>query len=113
TYAPKIERSESAIDWSASAAALDRRVRAFDPAPGASTSLNGEPLKIWRAEPAVGRFGTPGTVVAASSTGVVVACGEGALVALELQRAGGKRLSTAAFMAGRPIAPGMRFGVVR
>ncbi|HXX83737.1 MAG TPA: methionyl-tRNA formyltransferase [Casimicrobiaceae bacterium] len=113
SYAPKIGRDEATIDWNASAPAADRRVRALDPSPGATTLLDGETLKIWRAEPATGRFGAPGTIVRAGRDGIVVACGEGALVALELQRAGGKRLSAAAFLAGHRLAAGTRFGAAR
>jgi methionyl-tRNA formyltransferase len=110
TYAPKIERSETIIDWTQSAAAIDRRIRAFDPVPGASTLLEGELIKIWHTQPAAGRFGSPGSLIRAGSAGIVVACGEGALVVLELQRAGGKRLSAAEFLAGRPLPDGARFG---
>ena len=110
TYAPKIERRETAIDWTASATAIDRRVRAFDPVPGASTQLEGTPIKIWSTEPTAGRFGAPGEVARAASAGIVVSCGEGALVVLELQRAGGKRLTAGAFLAGHSVAPGARFG---
>jgi len=113
SYAPKIGRGEETIDWTASATAIDRRVRAFDPSPGAATLLDGEPLKIWRADPAAGRFGAPGTVVRATAEGVVVACGDGALLVRELQRAGGKRLPAAAFLAGHRLAPGTRFGADR
>lgn len=110
TYAAKIGRGEAVIDWLASSSAIDRRVRAFDPVPGASTTLGGEPLKIWRAEPASGRFGPPGSIMGASGEGIVVACGDGALVVRELQRAGGKRLSAGAFLAGHPLATNARFG---
>jgi len=112
TYAAKIERTETAIDWRLPAAAIERRVRAFDPAPGATTSLGGAPVKIWRAEvadvPAAGA--EPGDVVGATAAGIVVACGAGALRVVELQPAGGRRVSAAAFVAGRRIAPGQRFG---
>ena len=110
TYAPKIERRETTIDWTASATTVDRRVRAFDPVPGASTQLEGTPIKIWSTEPAAGRFGAPGEVARAAGASIVVSCGEGALVVLELQRAGGKRLAAGAFLAGHPLAPGARFG---
>jgi len=110
SYAPKIERGESTIDWSASAVAINRRIRAFDPAPGATTSLGGQPVKIWRADVAAGRFGAPGTVVGVSRVDICVACGDGTLIVRELQRAGGKRLSSSAFLAGHPIALGTRFG---
>jgi methionyl-tRNA formyltransferase len=110
TYASKISRSEAVIDWRESATATDRRIRAFDPFPGAQTSLEGETLKIWRAEPAPGRFGEPGCVVQADPHGIVVACGEGALIVHELQRAGARRLDASAFLAGHPLAAGSRFG---
>ncbi len=110
TYAGKISRSEAAIDWRESAVAVDRRIRAFDPFPGAQTTLAGETLKIWRAEPTPGRFGEPGSVVQADRHGIVVACGEGALIVRALQRAGAKRLDTSAFLAGHPLATDVRFG---
>ncbi len=106
-YAHKIEKAESVIDWQQDAAQIARRLRAFDPFPGGQTQLEGETLKIWRAEPAEGA-GAPGEVLAAEAGGLVVACGQGALRLLELQRAGGKRLGAAAFLQSRPIAPGSR-----
>ncbi len=106
-YAHKIEKAESAIDWQQDAAQIARRLRAFDPFPGGQAQLEGETLKIWRAEPAEGA-GAPGEVLAAEAGGLVVACGQGALRLLELQRAGGKRLGAAAFLQSRPIALGSR-----
>ena len=113
TYAAKIRKTESAIDWNAPATAIDRQVRAFDPAPGASTELAGETVKLWRAHPVtIGVPGAvPGTVLATEGDAIVVACGEGALGIAELQPAGGRRMSAAAFVAGRRLAPGARFGV--
>jgi len=110
TYASKIDRSEATLDWSDTAVAIDRKIRAFNPAPAAQTTLAGEPIKIWDAEPAAGRFGTAGHVVQADARGMVVACGQGALVVRELQRAGGKRLPVAAFLSGHPLAPNARLG---
>ncbi|MDN3544315.1 MAG: methionyl-tRNA formyltransferase [Roseateles asaccharophilus] len=107
SYAHKIEKAESAIDWRQDAAQIARRLRAFDPFPGGQAQLEGETLKIWRAEPAEGR-GEPGEVLAADAGGLLVACGQGALRLLELQRAGGKRLGAAAFLQSRPLAPGSR-----
>lgn len=106
-YAHKIEKAESAIDWQQDAAQIARRLRAFDPFPGGQAQLEGETLKIWRAEPTEAA-GAPGEVLAAEAGGLVVACGQGALRLLELQRAGGKRLGAAAFLQSRPIAPGSR-----
>jgi methionyl-tRNA formyltransferase len=111
TYAAKIVRSEAALDFSRAAVALDRQVRAFNPYPGASTTLGGETIKVWRAQPweSVAMV-APGTVVAASHAGVDVACGAGTMLRLmELQRAGGRRLSAAAFLQGFPLHPGDRF----
>jgi len=111
TYAPKVGRNEAAIDWSLSAAEIDRQIRAFDPTPGAFTALEGELVKLWRAEPVAETEGSavPGSVLGADSTGIVVACGTGALRVLELQPAGGKRLPAAAFAAGRRLARDRRF----
>ncbi|MFG6469212.1 methionyl-tRNA formyltransferase [Roseateles sp. BYS87W] len=105
TYAHKIEKAESTIDWRQPAAEIERRLRAFDPFPGGVATLGGETVKVWRAELAAGQ-GQPGEVIAA---GPVVACGEGALRLTELQRAGGKRGPAAAFLQARPIAEGERF----
>ena len=110
TYAAKIDRKEAPIDWCGSAIAIDRQIRAFNPAPGAQTTLAGEVLKIWDAVPVTGRFGAPGTIAHANAGGVIVACGDGALVLRELQRAGARRLPTGAFVAGHPLAPGTRLG---
>jgi len=108
TYARKIDKRETSLDWSRPASELERAIRAFRPQPGASTSLAGESVKIWRALPAEGS-GAPGTVLRAQKE-LVVACGEAALNVLELQRSGGKRLDAAQFLSGRPLAPGARFG---
>ena len=110
TYAAKIDRAETFIDWRQSVDAIDRRIRAFDPAPGAQTMLAGEPIKLWEAAPVPQRSGQPGTVLAADAAGIVVACGEGALNVTALQRSGGKRLSAGAFLAGRRVAIGTRLG---
>jgi methionyl-tRNA formyltransferase len=108
TYAHKIAKAEAVIDWHAGAAVIERRLRAFDPFPGASTQLAGDTIKCWRGEVVPGR-GAPGEVLEASDAGIVVACGEGALRLTELQRAGGKRLPAAAFLQGRPLVASMVF----
>lgn len=109
TYAAKIDKVEAALDWSRPAAEVQRRIRAFNPFPGASTSLDGAPLKIWQATPAPGS-GRPGQVLEVSPAGILVACGQGALLLTELQQAGGRRLDAQAFLAGRPLAPGACLG---
>jgi methionyl-tRNA formyltransferase len=107
TYARKLEKRETEIDWRRPAAEVERAVRALRPAPGAAARLRGEPIKIWRAQVRAGA-GDAGTVLAASEAGLLVACGEGALLATELQRAGGKRLAAADFLRGCAVAPGER-----
>jgi len=108
TYARKIDRKDTILNWSLPAAELERTVRAFRPAPGAATMLQGEPIKIWRADIVAGQ-GEPGTVLAAGDA-LAVACGDGALAITELQRAGGKRLAAADFLRGHALSPGARLG---
>jgi len=110
TYAHKIEKSEASIDWAQPAEVIERRLRAFDPFPGASSVLAGETLKIWRGRLEHGLTGAaPGTVLGADASGIVVACGRGALRLTQVQRAGGRRLSVAEFLRGLPVAPGAVF----
>ena len=108
TYAHKIEKAEGAIDWREPAAVIERRLRAFDPFPGATGTLAGESIKCWRGVVASGS-GVPGSVLAVNDGGITVACGNAALRLTELQRPGGKRLAAAAFLQGKPVAVGMRF----
>jgi methionyl-tRNA formyltransferase len=103
TYAPKIDKSETRLDWTRSAVELERAVRAFHPA---LTALDGERLRIWRARVIEAR-GLPGRLLDAER--LVVACGHQALALTEVQRAGGKRLSAAEFVRGRPPAAGATF----
>lgn len=102
-YAHKLSKAEAELDWSLPAAVLERKIRAFNPVPGAWTDYGGKPLKIWSAGLAEGR-GRAGTVLRADAEAVVVACGEGALALCEVQPAGAKRMAAAAFAAGyRPV----------
>jgi len=110
TYARKVGREEASLDWFAPAALLARRVRAFDPQPGASGRLEGVLVKVWSAHATAQAHGAvPGVVLAAADEGIRVACGEGVLVIDELQRAGGRRLRVQEFLRGTPIAPGTRW----
>ncbi len=109
TYAAKIMKEEAALAWPADAVELERRIRAFNPFPGASTTLHGEPLKIWRAS-ACADSGEPGCILRADAEQILIACGRGALRLEELQRAGGKRMSGAEFLNGAPLAVGGRLG---
>ncbi|QTD45625.1 methionyl-tRNA formyltransferase [Ottowia testudinis] len=113
TYAHKIEKHEAAIDWSQPAAVIERRIRAFDPFPGASSTLGGETIKLWRSEldscsrlPDVRH----GQILSINDEGITVACGDGALRLTELQRPGGKRLPARDFLRGFALQPGQRLG---
>jgi len=103
TYAAKLEKSEAPLDFTQPAQTLARRVRAFNPFPGATIALPGldAPVKVWKAvslpQPAKGR---PGEVESVSADGVDVASADGVLRILELQKAGGKRQPAATFIQG-------------
>jgi methionyl-tRNA formyltransferase len=101
TYAAKIRKAEARIDWSRSSIEVDRMVRAFNPVPGAEAELAGAPLKIWRADPVRGS-GAPGAWLE-RGPGLVVACGDGALRLLEVQRPGARRIPAEAFVLGNPV----------
>jgi methionyl-tRNA formyltransferase len=113
TYAAKIDKAEATVDWRQPAAVIERRARAFSPAPGLATSLGGEAVKLWQValEGAVASA-TPGQILSAGADGIHVATGEGVLNLLELQRAGGKRLPAREFLQGFAVAPGQVFGAV-
>lgn len=108
TYAPKIDREMARLEWSREAATLDRQIRAFDPVPGAWTTLDGESVKLFGTTLATGR-GEPGTVLAAGDR-LIIACGTGALAIREVQPAGKTRMSVEEWVRGRGIAAGRRFG---
>jgi methionyl-tRNA formyltransferase len=105
TYAAKVTRNDARIDWTRASDEVDRQVRAFNPVPGAETRLAGEVLKIWEAEP-VRASGMAGQVLEAEHSRLVVACGQGALSLLRLQRPGGKVLAAGDFLRGARMAPG-------
>jgi len=112
TYAAKIEKSEAALDFTWPAARLSRKIRAFDPFPGATATLDGTVLKIWNATPCEAPDGAhaPGTLLAADAQGVVVACAAGTALRLTvLQKPGGKRLPVREFLNSFPLAAGTRF----
>ena len=114
TYAHKIEKAESEIDWSLPAHVIGQRIRAFDPFPGASTALQGEAIKVWSYEiDSCSRLSNErcGQILASGPEGVTVACGEGGALRLTtLQRAGGKRLPVADFLRGFPLPVGQVLG---
>jgi methionyl-tRNA formyltransferase len=104
TYAKKITKEEARIDWSKSAAEIDAMIRGLAPAPGAFTEVKGERLKILAALPATDR-GEAGEVLTDDLT---VACGEGALKLLKVQRAGKGVMEASELLKGFPLPPGTR-----
>jgi methionyl-tRNA formyltransferase len=108
TYAAKIDKREARLDWNESAELVLRKVRAFNPAPGAVTRLQDADIKIWRAQACDGD-GAPGEILSCQDGDIRVACAQGALRLLELQRAGGRRQLAMEFSRGGVIRPGDRF----
>ncbi len=107
TYAHKLEKSESAIDWNKSAIELSRQVRAFNPFPVAQSILKDEVCRLWMATAVDGKA-KPGEVVSLVE-GILVGCGEGLLRITELQAPGGKRLGALAFIQGHHLKVGDYF----
>jgi methionyl-tRNA formyltransferase len=105
TYAAKVGKEEGALDFSQSAPELSRKIRAFNPFPGAHAQVNGVSIKIWGAEALAGDSSAlPGQVLAADARhGIVVACKGGTLRLTELQKPGAKRLPAAEFLKGFPL----------
>jgi methionyl-tRNA formyltransferase len=101
-YAEKIQKTEAEIDWTQNAITIDRLIRAFNPFPGASSTLNGQSLKFWRVRPLTKLLADqyqgshhPGSIVGKSKDGFVVWCKDSALEVLEIQKPGGRRMSAA------------------
>jgi methionyl-tRNA formyltransferase len=110
TYAHKIEKSEAALNFDQSAEVLQRRVRAFNPFPGAYGEMQGEVIKFWQAHDLdMATQAPPGTLIHLGADGVDIACGHGVLRLTELQKAGGKRLLVRDFLVGQLWKVGMRF----
>jgi len=112
TYAYKIEKQEAAVDWRLPAAVIERRIRAFNPFPGAATAWQGESIKLWQCQVEQDRSSdrAPGSVLTAGAEGIAVQCGQGVLRLTELQRAGGKRLPAADFLRGFDLPLGATLG---
>ena len=110
TYAHKIEKHEAAIDWQLDAASIVRRVRAFNPFPGATATLNGEVVKVWGAHVVDGPTAeAPGSIVVVAPVGIEVAAMQSIVSLTELQRPGGKRLPVAEFLRGFGVQVGQQF----
>ncbi|NVD70347.1 methionyl-tRNA formyltransferase [Duganella sp. BJB1802] len=104
-YAAKISKEEAALDFTQSAVEIGRKIRAFNPFPGAHGTVNGVNVKLWGAEVLEADSKAPaGQVLAADAQhGIVISCGSGSLRLTELQKPGGKRLPAAEFIKGFPL----------
>jgi methionyl-tRNA formyltransferase len=101
TYAHKIDKTEALINWSDSADIIDRRIRAFNPFPAAYTELAGLRVKIWGAQVASSSIALPGQIMAADSAGLLVSCGQSALLMTEIQLAGKSRMAVSEILKSR------------
>jgi methionyl-tRNA formyltransferase len=110
SYAGKLKKTDAQIDWQKAAIQVERSVRAFNPAPGAYTTLNGQSLKIWKAQLEECLHGKPGTIISVDENSIIVACGTGAVRIKEVQKAGGRRLPVEKFLQGFALKPGTYFG---
>ena len=111
TYTAQVEKKDAVIDWTASAAQIERMTRAYDPWPVARTRLGGDEVLIWRAaiEDPGSSGHAPGTIVSVKPN-PVVQCGAGRLRLIEVQAAGRKRIPAADFLRGKRVEAGARFG---
>jgi methionyl-tRNA formyltransferase len=116
TFAPKVEREDARIDWSQPAGVIACAVRAFDPKPGAFSTLHGAEIKLFGARAATleisqgSIFPPGGTVLAIDEAGAIVACGDGVVRITDAQVAGKRRLAFGELARGRSIRVGDRLG---
>jgi methionyl-tRNA formyltransferase len=108
TYAPKVDRPMTRVNWAADAATVARTIRAFDPKPGAFTQLNGGDVKLFGARTIAAQGGAPGEVIAVDDGGMTVACGQGAIRIANVQPAGKRRIAPVEWLRGRGVAVGQR-----
>jgi methionyl-tRNA formyltransferase len=106
SYCRRLFKEDAALDFAAPAAVLDRRIRAFQPWPGALCALDDQPLRIGSASPVESRGAAPGTIQRPDARTVRVDCGEGALELLTLQRPGGRMLAADEFLRGFDLPAG-------
>ena len=102
-YAHKLDKAEARLHWNTSAIALERKVRAFNPWPIAETELAGERLRVWSARALAAAPGAlPGRVIGVGAQGLDIACADGVLRILEIQREGGRRMPVRDWLNARP-----------
>jgi methionyl-tRNA formyltransferase len=112
SYAKKLRKEESLLDWAQPAMVLHRKIRALNPWPVASTVWRGKTLRLWEVGPLEVRSGpgAPGTIIQADTTGIRVQTGDGVLTVTRLQAEGGKILAAGDFLNGHKLAAGDRLG---
>jgi methionyl-tRNA formyltransferase len=109
TYASKITKEESHINWNLSAVEIERNVRSYNPFPGSSTTIHETPIKIWQASAGSEIQGEPGMVINVQKNSLIVACGRGTLSVEVLQKPNAKALPVDQFLQGFQIKAGDRF----
>lgn len=109
TYAKKVEREDARVDWSLPAPVVARRIRAYDPKPGAWSSVRGGEVRLFGARAITDRTGAPGDVLEIDEMGMIVACGEGAAAIREVHPAGKRRMAALDWAQGRGVAVGDRW----
>jgi methionyl-tRNA formyltransferase len=110
TYAPKVERDDARLDWTADARTISRAIRAYDPKPGAFTTLRDLDVKLYGARLVTDAHGDPGEVLAIDEAGMLVACASGAVRVAYVHPAGKRRVAALDWAQGRGVAVGDRFG---
>jgi len=110
TYAPKIDKSLSKIDWNSSAKDISAKIRALDPWPGAVSTVKDKELKLFSSSVVdFSHKGTPGSIYAIEQEGVIIETAEGLVLVREFQAPGRKRLKAKEFLKGFPLKKGDRF----
>lgn len=109
TYARKIEREDARVDWTQRAAVVARRIRAYDPRPGAWSMVRNLEVRLFGARAITDRTGLPGEVLENDEMGMIVACGDGAVAIREVHPAGKRRMAALDWAQGRGVAVGDRW----
>ena len=109
TFARKIEREDARVDWTAPAAVVARRIRAYDPKPGAWSTVRDGEVRLFGARAITDRSGMPGEVLEADEMGLIVACSDGAVAIREVHPSGKRRMAALDWAQGRGVAVGDRW----
>ena len=102
TYAPMLDKTMSPIDWNKTARQVHDHVRGLHPWPVATMELQGKTFKVHKTKVVEGS-GNPGQLLGLTKTGLVIACGEGAVEVQSLQAEGGKRMNAPDYFRGHPL----------